>query len=212
MLNLPLPLNNKIYLYTGGAVLVIVASLAIWFGVRNKILNHDIAKRDSQIETLKTEINQLKGEKIVIAKQATDAVANFEAQKKRAETAEAKLAKLKPVKLPPVAETTTAVTVSPECMEQIKIVSQQYEAREETFNEVIVEQKATIVRAEEAIVKLQDEVKLANQIIAKHEEKDKQVDGKISDLEKKLGDETSKKKIYRTTTGVLGVIVLILLL
>ena len=97
-------------------------------------------------------------------------------------------------------------------MEQIKIVSQQYEAREETFNEVIVEQKATIVKAEEAIVKLQDEVKLDNQIIAKYEEKDKQVDGKISDLEKKLGDETSKKKIYRTTTGVLGVIVLILLL
>lgn len=188
-----------------GAIVLVVAS---YFGIKNHFLNREIKKRDSQIETLNRELNTLKGEKLVLKKQADDAVTSFESQKKRAETAEQRLAKLKPVVIP----TTVTTTITAECIEQIQLVKREYDSRELVYTDVIKEQKDTIAAASVAIDKLKDEIKVDDAIIAKHEEKDKVTDAKIVALEKKVDSETSKKKIYRTSTVVLGVLAAILLL
>lgn len=199
---------SKYYKHIAIGVSATILIVASYFGVKNFFLNKELKKRDAQLEILNTELNLLKGEKLVLKKQADDAVTSFETQKKRAETAEQKLAKLKPVVIP----TTVTTTITAECIEQLQLVKREYDSRELVFTEVIKEQKETIAAADLAIGKLKDEIKVDDTIIAKHEEKDKVNDAKIDALEKKVESETSKKKIYRTSTAILGAVVLILLL
>jgi ABC-type Na+ efflux pump permease subunit len=210
-------LPSKYYKYVAGAIALCVLIPLGYYSFQGYFAQRVLDKQIEQIRVLTNEINTLKGEKDAKAKEADEAVIAFQNQKDRAEKAEAKLAKLKPVVLPNVGTSSPTTTVSsasvtPECMEQIKLVQDQYVARELVFQEVIAEQKTTIADATVATEKLQEEVKTDNLIIAKFDEKDKVKDAKLAASEEKARSEESKKKIYRTTSGVLGVIVLILLL
>jgi ABC-type Na+ efflux pump permease subunit len=209
-------LPSKYYKYVAGTIALCILLPLGYYSVQGYFAKRILDRQTEQIKVLTNEISTLKGEKAVKAKEAEKAVDAFYNQKDRADKAEAKLAQLKPVVLPSVNgssdSTTTNVSVTPDCMEQIKLVQEQYVAREEVFQEVITEQKTTITNATAAIEKLQDEVITDNKIIAKFDEKDKVKDAQLAASEKRANSEESKKKIYRTTTGVLGVIVLILVL
>lgn len=203
--------------YIAAAVVLAILIPSAYFGVKGFFIQHSLNLQNEEVKRLNGELAGLKQQKAVKEQEVAAALALFNVHKDRADKAEAKLSKLKPVVLPPIKSDTEPSTiaiasVTPECMEQIKIVQDQYIAREEVFQEVITEQKTTIDAATVVIAKLESEVKTDNEIIATHEIKDQVQEKRIDAAEKKALNEESKKKVYRTATGILGAVVLILLL
>lgn len=196
---------NK-YMY--GAILLIVLGTVGYFAVSNFRLNSQIRRQTEEIAKLNTQLVELNKEKAALKEEVQSALSDFMAQKKKTEAAELKLANLKPVIIP----TTTTDTISVECLEQLHLVQQQYEIREVVFTEVITEQKHTIASAEAVISTLKQEIAVSDSIIATHEKKDAATLAKTVALEDKLQKQESAKKMYRTSTAVLGTVLLILLL
>ena len=199
---------SKYYKVVGGFILAVIVVTASYFGIVSFTQKKALAKSDQQIEKLVGEINQLKGEKIAAVKEKTEALDAFQEQKDRADTAEKKLAHLKPVKVP----TVVSATMSQDCIDQIQLVKQEYDARELVFMDVIKEKDSTIALAQSAITKLQDEIAIDDKAFAKYNEKDKITNAKFVILENKASSEESKKKIYRATSGTLLLVVIALLL
>lgn len=198
--------NNKTVIF--GSIAAIVCILWVSFYIKDTRNQKIIAANNAQIESLTATINALSIEKTNIQKDVEIAKIAFSEQKKKADLLEQKLNNLPPVHIPTT--TSTGSAIAPECVELLTNMKAEYDLREVEYQQVILA-KNDALNAANIIIQKQDlEIATDNKIIAADNERNKIHVSTETNLTKQLESETHRKILYRNTSGVLLVVVIIL--
>ena len=181
--------------------------LYILFYIKDKYDYNKINKNQEIINSLNNDINNLKGQKEQLSKENQINLDNYNEAKKIADSYKAKVDSL--INNPPVVITDGTPI---DCIEPLKALAAQYNAREILFVADINKLTAENEEAAKLIASLEETVTIDNNIIAKFDIQTDLYKKQLDNLYTMLNKETTRKIIYRTIVVVEGVVIIVIML